>query len=280
MVYAWAFLTTFTILAYAVHKLNPAWLEPSIVEFSSFHLKNHCYWVFFTATFIHAGASHVINNMIMLAVYAPYLETEIGSWAFFLLYLLTGVVGWTFTLISNARTFGESADMVWSCGSSPSMYGMAFFYAFISPTTLIGGTYIPDWLWLVLVVLVPKCFSKKYYKKLKRLGLIKYAIISCILDYFFLRPLIRVCFGGLTPVAWIVLYLTNICTFRAYSLWKKEGTLAYPGSDNTTHFGGAVAGAVLGLSYNQNSWQTMDRTARVWIILCYLLLITRQCTNF
>ena len=63
------------------------------------------YYRFISSMFLHFGASHLLQNMVTLAVLGRRLERAIGSWKYLLLYFLSGlgsaVASFYFTLAGN-----------------------------------------------------------------------------------------------------------------------------------------------------------------------------------
>ena len=85
-------------------------------------IQNHEYWRFVTPIFIHIGLSHLAINSLSIYFVGRILEPIIGHTRFFLLYLLSGVMG---NMLSFA--FGDAYGL--SAGASTSLFGM--FAAFI-----------------------------------------------------------------------------------------------------------------------------------------------------
>ncbi|MGP6140022.1 rhomboid family intramembrane serine protease [Jeotgalibaca sp. A127] len=73
------------------------------------------WWRFVTPIFIHIGFTHILMNSITLYYLGSQLEWIYGSWRFFLLYLLGGIMG-------NVMSFGFSASV--SAGASTSLFGL------------------------------------------------------------------------------------------------------------------------------------------------------------
>ncbi len=88
------------------------------------------YWRLFTATFLHFGFGHLLNNMVMLGAAGQILERALGKVKFLILYLLAGVGGCTLSYMQMLHS-GEYAV---AAGASGSVFG------------IIGGL-----AWLVIV---------------------------------------------------------------------------------------------------------------------------------
>lgn len=54
-------------------------------------LRGHGWMTPFTAMFLHAGAMHIIGNMVFLAAFAPMVEDAMGRGRFLVFYLLGGL---------------------------------------------------------------------------------------------------------------------------------------------------------------------------------------------
>jgi membrane associated rhomboid family serine protease len=116
-------------------------------------------WI--TYQFVHSGLSHFFGNMIFLLIFGCFLEPIIGSLAFLLGYLLSGMVAaGTFLLLSGVTA-------VPLIGASGSVSGiMAIFcvlfwkhpvryiyFLFIPKRGYAGYVYLPGWITLCLWVL-------------------------------------------------------------------------------------------------------------------------------
>ena len=78
------------------------------------------YWRLLTATFLHFGGSHLLNNMVMLGAAGQILERAIGKWKFLLLYLIAGIGGSALSYWEMVHT-GEYAV---SAGASGAVFGI------------------------------------------------------------------------------------------------------------------------------------------------------------
>lgn len=85
-------------------------------------VQNQEYWRFVTPIFIHIGFIHLGINSLTLYFAGRILEPIIGHTRFFILYMLSGVMG-------NALSFGFGSSYGLSAGASTSLFGM--FAAFI-----------------------------------------------------------------------------------------------------------------------------------------------------
>ncbi len=76
------------------------------------------YYCLLTAMFLHFGFAHLVNNMFVLFFTGRYLEQEIGSVWFTVLYLLGGLFGNVVSFLTNY----ESGRNVGSAGASGAVF--------------------------------------------------------------------------------------------------------------------------------------------------------------
>lgn len=98
--------------------------------FPSFLLENHQWWRLFTAGFLHFGASHLVNNMVILFFMGERMERAVGHLKMLVIYLISLLGG-------SMLSFGMmlyTGDYAVSAGASGAVFG------------IIGG-----FLWVVLL---------------------------------------------------------------------------------------------------------------------------------
>lgn len=78
------------------------------------------WWRLFTCMFLHFGAEHLINNMLILYLTGIRLEHVIGRFGFALLYLLSGLCG---SILSLYMERMEALPAV-SAGASGAVFGV------------------------------------------------------------------------------------------------------------------------------------------------------------
>ena len=78
------------------------------------------YYRLFTATFLHFGPVHLLNNMLMLVVLGHEVEIPVGHVRFLICYLLSGLSGSLLSFFNMMRT-GEYAL---ACGASGAIFGI------------------------------------------------------------------------------------------------------------------------------------------------------------
>ena len=82
---------------------------------------NHEYWRFVTPIFIHYGLMHFAINSVILYYMGQQVEAIYGHGRFFLIYLLSGVMG-------NVLGFAFNDMNVQAAGASTSLFGIFFFF--------------------------------------------------------------------------------------------------------------------------------------------------------
>lgn len=74
----------------------------------------------FTAMFLHFGAEHLANNMILLAAAGGKLEAAVGSFCYLFIYIGAGLMGNLLSLYVMIRT----GDYAVCAGASGAVFGM------------------------------------------------------------------------------------------------------------------------------------------------------------
>lgn len=108
------------------------------------------YWRLLTATFMHFGFEHILNNMLILFCAGSILENALGHVKYLILYLLAGVGGSTLSYLQMIH----SGNYAVSAGASGAIFG------------IIGAL-----LWIVIV-------HKGRYETLTGRGLLFMIVIS------------------------------------------------------------------------------------------------------
>lgn len=114
------------------------------------YVKQGEYWRLFTATFMHFGFEHILNNMLVLICAGPILEKAMGHIKYLCLYLIAGVGGSTLSYVQ--MTARGKYDV--SAGASGAIFG------------IIGAL-----LWIVMI-------HKGRYESLTGKGLLFMIVIS------------------------------------------------------------------------------------------------------
>ena len=84
------------------------------------YVKDGEYWRLLTATFMHFGFEHILNNMLVLACAGPILEQGLGHIKYLFLYLIAGVGGSTLSYLQMLQN-GENSV---SAGASGAIFGI------------------------------------------------------------------------------------------------------------------------------------------------------------
>ena len=85
------------------------------------------YWRFFTATLMHFGLQHLLNNMVMLGAAGPILERALGKLKYLTLYFIAGIGGCVLSYLEMMHS-GEYAV---AAGASGSIFGIIGALAWI-----------------------------------------------------------------------------------------------------------------------------------------------------
>lgn len=93
--------------------LHGAVYEPLVIQYGE-------YYRLFTAMFLHFGASHLVNNMLVLLVLGERLEQALGHIKYFIFYIACGVLA---NIVSIAVHLGGDYAAV-SAGASGAIFGV------------------------------------------------------------------------------------------------------------------------------------------------------------
>ena len=111
------------------------------------------YWRLLTATFLHFGGSHLLNNMVMLGAAGQILERALGKWKFLLLYLVAGIGGSALSYWEMVHT-GEYAV---AAGASGAVFGIIGALVCLGVLGVLGCSLVclgaPLCAWVCLVCL-------------------------------------------------------------------------------------------------------------------------------
>lgn len=114
----------------------------------------------FTYMFIHAGFGHLLTNMLGLFFIGPTVERTVGSYRFFILYYLSGILGglgWSLLAEPYQMAISpfEITEIYPAClGASGAVMGVLGAFGALYPrTTLLLWFVIPVKAWLLVVLL-------------------------------------------------------------------------------------------------------------------------------
>ena len=102
-------------------------------------------WTVVTYMFAHGGFGHILFNMLALFFFGPRLEQEIGSRHFVGLYLVSGIMGALFSLLTPFSAI---------VGASGAVFGVMLGYAYYWPRDpiYVWGILGIEARWFVLVM--------------------------------------------------------------------------------------------------------------------------------
>jgi membrane associated rhomboid family serine protease len=107
-------------------------------------LQNKEWYRMITGGFVHGGLGHLAFNMITLYYFGPYLEAQIGSLAFLVVYFGAELAAHGLTLLLHKDTPGNS-----DVGASGAISGLVFSFCLFQPFAsiyLFFAIGIPAWL--------------------------------------------------------------------------------------------------------------------------------------
>ena len=119
------------------------------------YVKQGEYWRLFTATFMHFGFEHILNNMLVLICAGPILEKAMGHIKYLCLYLIAGVGGSTLSYVqmiargkydvsagASGAIFGIIGALLWIViihkGRYESLTGKGLLFMIVE---------LPVWMW-------------------------------------------------------------------------------------------------------------------------------------
>ncbi len=254
---------------------SPLRLDADVFIVSAHDLFQHKWWRVITATFGHLGRAHVVNNVAMLFVVVPPLESHLGAATVVLLFVLCGACGWlstlAFTKYSNIEMWRIGvAQHQASNGSSPATYGLAVMAA--ANGLVVGRALTQPWIAFFTVFVMPKFFSDKWGMRIVGGGVpnAKAIMLACMS--------VSVC-AAVGPVlvgsapsgtTFLVMYLVRIVFDQCLGTIFFGRDFFGVGSDNASHLGGALCGAVAArLLFGANSGPKFWNMG-MWLFLAFL----------
>lgn len=117
----WGFLAL-QIIIYLLMEINGSSQNPwTLHQFGAITHTDityyHEWWRFITPIFVHIGFEHILLNSITLYFVGMQLESLIGHTRFFIVYLLSGILG-------NVFSFGFTHANTIAAGASTSLFGI------------------------------------------------------------------------------------------------------------------------------------------------------------
>lgn len=117
----------FLILEFLGQTESAAFMMKYGAVYPPYITENGEYWRLLTATFMHFGFQHLLNNMVMLGSAGHILERALGKIKFLILYLVAGIGGCALSLGQMLHS-GEYAV---AAGASGSIFGIIGALAWI-----------------------------------------------------------------------------------------------------------------------------------------------------
>lgn len=90
------------------------------------------YYRLFTCMFIHSGSTHLVNNMLSLAVMGNETETKLGHIHFAVLYLICGLLSSLASAMYYMHTASQTDYIIRSVGASGAIFGIYGAYIVIT----------------------------------------------------------------------------------------------------------------------------------------------------
>lgn len=109
--------------------------------------KTLSFWKLFTYMFVHANSTHLLVNMLGLFFIGPAVEKTVGSYRFFILYYLSGILGGLgWSLLAPPGT--------WCVGASGGLMGILGAFGALYPhARLLLWFVIPVRAWVLVLIL-------------------------------------------------------------------------------------------------------------------------------
>ncbi len=118
-------------ISWYVLYVNPRLMEP--LSFQPYRVfENGEYYRFVTAGFVHGSVGHLAVNMITLFFFGPVLEGLLGSFDFFLLYVISEALAHTVVF-----TYHYTDPRYASIGASGAVSGVVFGFCLFFPLELL-----------------------------------------------------------------------------------------------------------------------------------------------
>lgn len=141
-------------------------------------------WAFLTSMFLHASFFHIFANMFSLFFIGNFLEKIVGKKRFLIVYLISGLIGGIFFVLSGL-IFSNNISGI---GASGAIFGLLGVLAVLVPYTriyLIVGPLILIFLGFVIGKIIPLNFLLVFNM------IINVLIILMIFSIFSFNPKIR-----------------------------------------------------------------------------------------
>lgn len=122
------------------------------IQLFALHPDNiHYVWTWFTSIISHGGALHLLINGLVLAMFGPFVERNIGSKRFAMFFIIAGVVA---GLLQVGVTALVGAEAVPVLGASGAIAGILGAHAVFEPDSEVHLLFIfPMSMWVAVAVL-------------------------------------------------------------------------------------------------------------------------------
>ena len=219
------FFITFVLLNFYGEEfvLNYIALTPSMI------LSGKSVWTLLTSMFMHGGAFHLFANMFSLFFIGNFLEKLIGRKRFFWLYLISGIIGGLFFVLSTWIMGNLDTPAVGASGAIFGLLGMLAVLVPFSRVYLIAGPLIL----ILLEVIVPPFLPAEFVPIWSML--INVGILIMIFALFSFSPRFRKFAIPIELPMWLVPIIA-IVPLSIISLFVELPI------GNSAHFGGLVVG--------------------------------------
>lgn len=119
----------FVVLEFMGSTESAAFIAEHGGMYPDFVLTEGQWWRILTAMFLHFGAAHLLNNMVIFCCVGSRLERAVGHLRFLIIYFLSGIGGGLLSLLMMV----QSGDYAVSAGASGAIFGVigGFLWAVI-----------------------------------------------------------------------------------------------------------------------------------------------------
>jgi membrane associated rhomboid family serine protease len=110
-------------------------------------------WTLFTSIFIHLSFSHVLFNMVFLYFAGTYYEQLFGAKKLVITYILGGLTGSFFEILSAIVLPENSSYVLGASGSIMAIFAVVAFYRPQTPVSLFGLISVPIYVFALFFII-------------------------------------------------------------------------------------------------------------------------------
>lgn len=110
-------------------------------------------WTLFTSIFIHLSFSHVLFNMVFLYFAGTYYEQLFGAKKLVITYILGGLTGSFFEILSAIVLPENSSPVLGASGSIMAIFAVVAFYRPQTPVSLFGLISVPIYVFALFFII-------------------------------------------------------------------------------------------------------------------------------